>query len=245
MMINEDDLRKLIRYKLVNERKFSGSRTGQGREFDAIEAIFNWAKGITKRGENTGQPVLSPQRLNVPQLYRDKKKGMGPTGNVNKDTVILLPDLGELAQKQSPNTGETRRAFEKNFKELEDRYLAMSNLSLNHVTIAGLLPTIQTILGNLKLPINKVNVNNIVNYYEDKGKLSKEQRERGELPAEVNDFLMRLREKTTDVLRSALQGGFLSGVTGAGVIEDLQAMLRDNLVDQDQIDRITKFADRI
>ena len=157
----------------------------------------------------------------------------------------MLPDLGELAQKQSPNTGETRRAFEKNFKELEDRYLAMSNLSLNHVTIEGLLPTIQTILGNLKLPINKVNVNNIVNYYEDKGKLSKEQRERGELPAEVNDFLISLREKTTDVLRSALQGGFLSGVTGAGVITDLQAMLRDNLVDQDQIDRITKFADRI
>ena len=157
----------------------------------------------------------------------------------------MLPDLGELAQKQSPNTGEARRAFEKNFKELEDRYLAMSNLSLNHVTIAGLLPTIQTILGNLKLPINKVNVNNIVNYYEDKGKLSKEQRERGELPAEVNDFLISLREKTTDVLRSALQGGFLSGVSGVGVITDLQAMLRDNLVDQDQIDRITKFADRI
>lgn len=241
MMINEDDLRKLIRYKLVNEEKFSASRTGNRPVFDAIGAIFDWAKGITTKGENTGAPITSPQHINVAEIYEQKKDGMRPTGNVDKNTVILLSALGALAQKPSRNTNNTKRAFDEDFKKMENKYIAMNNLSLNNVTIEGLLPAIQTIFDNLELKISKVNVNNIINYYEEKGQLSKAQRDRGELPAVVNDFLRKLRDSTSDVLKESLQGGTFSG----GVISDLEAMLKDGLVDQSQIDRITQFANQI
>ena len=245
MMINENDLRKLIRHKIINEKKLQFTFN---RNFNIFDAMFQWANNILGTGEVAGKrggtktvATLSPDDINVAKIYAERIASMDDQGNVDKDTVLLLPNLGRKAQKVNANTSNTKAAFNHDFEEMEKRYIEMNKLQLSNATVDSLLPSLKLILGNVRIPMNKANVETILNYYESSGSITSDEREQGILPPDVDNFLRDLRKAVRYQLKERLQGTTFD----PGVIADLQAMLKDGYVDQSQIDDITKFADRI
>jgi hypothetical protein len=244
MMINEDDLRKLIRAKLLTEKAIRA--TGEISGPDIFGDMVRWANDYLNTGTVSvgGKPatvsILNPGDVDMAEVYEKQIENIKPVG-IEKDTVMLMAALATAAQSPSRNAGKIQQGFDTSFEKLGNRYLAMQNANTD-TDLGGLLPTMQSIFGALNLPIDKETVDNIINFYESQGKMTEQDRLAGKLPHAVTSFLNDVRRSTTTVLKDSLAGTYIGK---AGVVADIIKLKDEGLLDDNRLIKFQNFIDII
>ena len=244
MMINEDDLRKLVRAKLLAEKKIRA--TGEISGPDLYGDIVNWANEYLKTGKvssggggTSTVSFLNPGDIDMSKTYEKQIDNLKPIG-IEKDTVMLMKDLANVAQESSKNAGKIQRGFDDALSKLESRYISLQNANTD-TDLGGLLPVMQSIFGALYLPMDKETVDNILNFYESEGKLSEEDRKSGKLPHAVKSFLNDIRSSTATVLKDSLAGTMRK----AGVVADIIKLKDEGMLDENRLLAFQQFVNTI
>ncbi len=146
MMINEEELREVIR-NLLLEKRLDFSRYKGAYSAGLYKKLVNWARGI--KDTSRGNVVYShPKDFKVEEQYESARDAKS-SNSASLDTLMLMPLFAKELNKTATDSAKITAAYNSSLQELENRWDAMSAL-----TPTGQLDDIMNELNTIVIPLN-------------------------------------------------------------------------------------------
>ena len=237
MKINEIFLRQIIRKSLQNEAKMRGSgRVDVPDWFGAIRRFFRSRYGtskVTRDGAHVEVLTLSPQDINIEEIYNDLTSQTYEELGVGKDTQHLMPNVAKELLFSSPSPSQVSRIFDLETEQMKKEHAALVGLAVIG-SIDGILLEVNTILNPLNMQMSQIDIDNILNYYETNENYTLEDRNAGRAPAGMKRFLEDLQTQAIKVYRNKIEN----------VLLDMNIQKSQGMISQDQLDKFDDFIKR-
>jgi hypothetical protein len=170
MIINEEELRRVIQRLLVEENTYGSVEAADeySGPFDFIgtirSKIRSWAPEEFN-ASSTGATVYSdPAKFNISEVYEDSTKDI-VTDRIEKDTFKIMPNFGAQLDSSATTTDNISTSFDKDLKTLEKKFDKLLRSSPTGA-LNNLLADLNTILLPFNLKLSNVEIKPMLRWYE-------------------------------------------------------------------------------
>jgi hypothetical protein len=237
MKINEIFLRQIIRKTLQNEADMRTTGPVAVPDwFGTIRRFFRRRYGtskVSRGGVSVEVGTLSPNSINIEELYNDMSSQSYEEIGVGKDTQRLMPNVAEQLLYSSPDPDDVSKVFDLEIIGMKKEHAALIGLSITG-SLDRILLEVNTILNPLNMQMSQIDIDNILNYYETNENYTLEDRTAGRPPAGIKRFLEGLQDQAIEIYRNKIEN----------VLLDMDIQKSQGMISQNQLDQFNDFIKR-